>query len=207
MLPAFGEPGPADWGDRPVAVVGGGGSLAGADLSALAGTGARVLAVSGRIFDLPFAEEGFCLDRLSLKGWWERLRDIAFPVVWAMKPSDRLPSPDAPACLRVIPRAEVNGATSGEGALRYAARRGARRIALLGFDYRRIGPEWHANQQHYTWASAQDDNHWTGWARRFDLLAPALSAAGAEVIDASPQGRLTAFPKLDFSGALAWISA
>ena len=116
------------WDDKPVAIVGGGHSLQGFDLNKLRDF--HILATKGTIFDLPWADAGFGLDRPRYEEWEAKLAQVGFPVYWAM-PEDqgeRL-GPTKPGNVLFIKRTIIvdalssdpsqvsGGGTSGFGAL------------------------------------------------------------------------------------------
>ena len=203
----FGPTGPADWNDKPVALVGGGPSLSGFDLDQLRRR-YRVVAVNASIFDLPWAEAGFSLDRRAMRHWWPKLRAATMPLYFAI-PDHYLvnfympPTPNM-RFIRRHPGAYFSaydwmitcGGTSGYGALQLAFKKGAREITLFGFDYG-ASPSgaWHHNEGHYNFFQGQQAHKWREFAASFDVAAPVLKAAGVKVLNASPHSAITAFPR------------
>ncbi len=90
------------------------------------------------------------------------------------------------------------GGSSGYGAVNAAILMGAKRIFLLGYDYKRTNgrKNWHAN---YSWP--QNEN-FAAWARAFDPLVKPFAERGIEVINANPDSLVTAFPRMTFAEAL-----
>ncbi len=98
-------------------------------------------------------------------------------------------------------RLHRQGGSSGYAALNAAVLMGAKRIVLLGYDYKR-GKDGRKNwHKAYDWP--QNEN-WPAWARRYDVVAPMLKTRGIEVINASPDSAVTAFPRMTIADALAW---
>lgn len=211
----FGTVGARDWGNRPVAIIGGGPSLRAFDFRRLKGR-FTILAVNASMFDIPFADAGFSIDRRAARNWWPRIRDeVRFPFFLTI-PDPFLvnfsrPRPPSVIFLRRVagtafttfPGAISSGGTSGFGALHFAFLKGARRITLFGFDYR-PSPQgvWHHNEQHY-FPHQQQLSDWQVWAQNFHDAVPALRGAGVEVINASPSSAITAFPRVSIEEALA----
>jgi hypothetical protein len=210
----LGMAGAREWGRRPVAIIGGGPSLARFDFSRLQGR-FTVLAVNASIFDLPWADAGFSIDRRAARIWWPRLiTEVHMPLVFAV-PDPWLvnfagaPTPNMTFIRRVQslafsehPAQIAAGGTSGFGALNYAVLKGAQKIVLLGFDYGPRAGVWHHNQQHYAFPHRQNGGDWAQWARNFDGVAPGLKARGIEVLNASPASAITAFPRVSIEEAL-----
>lgn len=201
----LGRIGAAGWGERPVAIVGGGPSLKGFDVERLRRF--TVLAVNGSIFDIPWADHGFSLDRRAMRAWWPKLRTLKIPVTFAVPDCWLVnfaspPTPNMGFVRRVKgtvfhPSGEriSGGGTSGYGALQLAWLKGARRIVLFGFDCRQTAGAWHADERHYSFPQAQDPAKWAEWAANFDDAAWYLNRDGVEVINASPESAIAAFPK------------
>lgn len=210
----LGAAGAHDWSKRPVAIVGGGPSLSGFDFTRLEGR-FTILAVNASIFDIPFADAGFTIDRRAARNWWPRLQAIttslffAVPDNWLVNFSGP-PTPYMTFLRRVqgtsftTDRRLISaGGTSGFGALHLAFLNGAKRITLFGFDYQSspLGV-WHHNEQHYNFVHHQLRRDWEQWARNFNAAAPVLRDAGVEVVNASPRSAITAFPRVSIGEAL-----
>lgn len=98
------------------------------------------------------------------------------------------------------PAAIHQGGTSGYQALNLALHLGARRILLLGYDYR--GAHWFG--QHPAPLTNARDDEWPARAAVFDRAALDISRfwPGIEVINCSPVSRIGAFPKGDLADVL-----
>jgi hypothetical protein len=195
-----------DWGQKPVAIVGGGPSLRGFDFNRLRDR-FTVLAINGSMFDIPFADAGFSLDLKAIRLWWPRLVGLGYEQFYAVdrrwisginsKPTPKMrfllrrQGPDLSTADGII----TAGGTSGFGALNLAFLRGAKKIVLLGFDYGGAGGVWHHNEHHYTFQQQQDRDNWAKWATNFNRPAQFLRKTGVEVINASPDSAITAFPR------------
>lgn len=203
------EVGPPFWSDRPVAIVGNGVSSAGFDYNRLRGL--YVLAVKGTMFDIPWADAGFGLDATRYLEWRARLGSIGFPVYWATTNKGNLDS-DCPASVCLLdridkveadlsdnPAAVQSGGSSGFGALNVAWLKRAKQIVLIGYDY---SGTLHVGEQHYAEKRADAGSNWKVWARSFDRVAGRLIKAGVEVINASPNSAITAFPRMTIDEAL-----
>ena len=212
----LGSAGAQDWGQRPVAIVGGGPSLRGFDLGRLQGR-FTVLAVNASIFDCPFADAGFSIDRRAARNWWPRLvSEVSMPLTFAVpdpwlvnfsgppRPGMKFVRRMSGTAITSLPTLISAGGTSGFGALHFAFLRGARRIVLFGYDYAPSDAGlWHHNQHHYDFPHHQLAADWAQWARNFEAAAPVLREAGVEVINASPRSAITAFPRVSLEEALA----
>lgn len=187
------------WSDRQVFIVGGGPSLEGRDLASLRARGI-VLGVN-RAADFWPCDATFSFDQNFLRG---RVRDLHLwaengqEVYGALEESWTLPRAQGVRYLRRITAAGLSrdpgtihsGKTSGFGALNLAVLKGARRIALLGFDFKtgRDGRRhWHDG---YTWGSGTTKYYET-WAKAFDSVE---LPEGVEVVNANPDSGLRKFP-------------
>lgn len=78
---------------------------------------------------------------------------------------------------------------SGAQALQIAAKAGATRVLLLGFDM--AGGHWHPEHQAPLRTTLRDT--YDVWVSRFPLLAGHLAAKGVDVVNCSPGSALTCF--------------
>lgn len=88
-----------------------------------------------------------------------------------------------------------SGGNSGFQALNLAVQFGAKRIILFGFDMNdRSGVHWYGRN---AWPLANNPNHdnFRRWIAAFEGAAPVLEALGVEVINASPNSAIKAFPR------------
>ncbi len=85
------------------------------------------------------------------------------------------------------------GGNSAFQAVNLAAQWGARRICLVGFDYR--GSHWHPD--HPRGLRNPTESQMSAWARNLDNMAPVLAGWGIEVLNLSPHSALKAYPYAD----------
>jgi hypothetical protein len=209
---SFARIGPPWWSDRPVAIVGNGPSLRGFDFERLRGF--HVLAVKGSMFNVPWAAAGFGLDIPRYVEWCGMLKRVPFVVYWATPNISFLGSGphanqvrflrriDAPFMLSDDPHTVYSGGSSGYGALNVAWLKRAKRIALLGFEYN-ADAAGHADTRAFIDKSrVQDPGRWKQWAQNFGCIKRQLELAGVKVINAAPDSRITAFPKMTIEDAL-----
>jgi hypothetical protein len=208
------------WDDRPVVIIGGGPSLAGFDFKRLKGR-AIILAVNGSMFSVPFADAGFGLDMVGMMSWHDRFFRLTFPVWWATE--DRfasfMPHKIAPNVIFVrrvkgcgVPLdgwSIASGGSSGYGALNLAVVKRARRIALLGFDYRPAKGatrtnDWHYNEAQYPKKMHQSRDRWAEWARSFKWF-DGITSNGVEIVNASEHSMITAFRKIASDHVFDWL--
>jgi hypothetical protein len=90
------------------------------------------------------------------------------------------------------PKKLAHGGNGGYQAINLAALAGAARIVLLGYDLKDTGgkPNWHAEHK-----VRRPERAMRGWPARFRELAAELKADGVEVINASEETVLDAFPR------------
>jgi hypothetical protein len=82
------------------------------------------------------------------------------------------------------------GGNSGFQAVNLAINLGARRIALVGFDY--CGGHWH--EDHPPALRNPTVDQLRRWRERLDAAAPAIAARGVEVVNLSDRSALKAYP-------------
>src|SRR6516164_7985721 len=142
-LPPLGEVAAPWWDDMPLAIVGTGISLVGFDFGRFQIPGIRVLAVKEAVWDLPFAECVFSLDRPWINRQADKLNASPIPKVFAVEPEVR-PCANIENSLYLLrsrfggfsedPKIIQSGANSGFGAVNYAylkrAGRGGHPIVL-----------------------------------------------------------------------------
>jgi hypothetical protein len=90
------------------------------------------------------------------------------------------------------PKKLAHGGNGGYQAINLAALAGAARIVLLGYDLKDTGgkPNWHAEHK-----VKRPERAMRGWPARYRELAAELKADGVEVINASEETVLDAFPR------------
>lgn len=213
-LPPLGSVGCPWWDDNPLAIVGTGPSLKGFDLGRFDIAGVRVLAVKEAIWDLPFAECVFSLDRPWINRQADKLRAIATPKVFAVEP-EHGPCAEIEGALYILRSRFAglsddlaviqSGGNSGFGAFNYAYLKRAKRIALFGFDYLAGG---HYCQERYHWQTPDhNERYWRNWGDNFNDCKTQLKRAGVAVMNASPSSTVSAFQKCSIEDGLAWLTA
>jgi hypothetical protein len=94
------------------------------------------------------------------------------------------------------------GGNSGFHAINLAAQFGARRIVLVGYDMTmKNGLHWHG--AHPRGLNNPTKGNVDRWRRAIDGGAPVLEAAGIEVINATPDSALQAYPFMPLEEALS----
>ena len=88
----------------------------------------------------------------------------------------------------------VRRGTSGFSALQLAVRKGAKNIALLGFDY--VKGHYH---EKYPWRhhDMANDQSWSRWAQDFKPIP------GVDIVNASERSLIQCYKKMSISEALA----
>lgn len=101
--------------------------------------------------------------------------------------------------LPVEPDVICQGGNSGHQAIGLAARFGARRIVLVGYDMQRAGGRTHWHGDH---PAPLANGNPLAWVARFVPLAKDLAAAGISVVNASRETALQCFPRCGLVDAL-----
>ena len=209
----FGRVGPPFWDDAPVFLVGGGPSLCGFDFHRLFG---YVVGVNVAMFDLPECCAGVSMDYNFVRDNHARLSAFAQRAELFLVIGDRfhetLPVVERAIYLRemqgpglsVHPTCVVRGGSSGHTALGIAVLKLARSVVLLGYDYGRAGTGRHHYHDAYPAFHRADEQSWPTWAKHYDGAALSAKNNGIAVINASPQSRIEAFPKMTIEEGLAW---
>lgn len=93
------------------------------------------------------------------------------------------------------------GGNSGFQALNLAVQFGAMRILLVGFDmHMAAGVHWHGD--HGKGLNNPRDHNFMKWRRTFDKAARTIRDIGVDVVNASLDSALTAFPKMTVEQAM-----
>jgi len=96
----------------------------------------------------------------------------------------------------------ATGYNSGFQALNLAYVQGARKAILLGFDYKNPGVHFFGRHS----GSLDRALNMHRWIRAMHDAAPAMKAAGYEVINASPDSAIKCFPQMSIEDALHQLS-
>lgn len=184
--------GPPWWDDGPVILIGGGPSLRGFDFSTLAGRAAHIVGVNQAIFDAP-CDAGVSADSTFIRERREALQAMVAGGVEIIVTVDGVAGATRVARLlngglSADPNVVRTGGCSGAAALNVTVLKRGRKIVLAGYDYQ--GGHYH---DAYPWQRPHDGLR--AWAGHYETTLPALAALGVTVIDASPHGALSCFPK------------
>lgn len=181
-----------DWSGDAAVVVAGGESAKDADLESVRGK-ARVLVINNAWQLAPWADALYAGDQM----WWYHYgpsinfaglliangRDPGFgnQLVLVRRSVDRFIL-DEPGVIG-------HGANSGFQGLNLAAQFGARRIALVGFDF--CGSHWHG--AHARPLGNPDEAKFRLWLGHMEAAGPGLLEHGIDVVNCSPISLLTCF--------------
>lgn len=214
-LSTVGEPW---WSDKPLAIVGTGPSLTGFDFSRFRIPGVRVLAVKEAVWELPFADAVFGLDRPWINRQADRLRDLRGPEIWlaptGAEQGQNIALIEGARYLRLKrfegfsddPAVIQSGGNSGFGAVNLAYLKRAKNIVLFGFDYTEHGGHHYSAEKYHWYRAGQNARYWKNWGDNFSGCLPQLKRNGVEVINASPISTVDAFPKVTIEQGLELLS-
>ncbi len=93
----------------------------------------------------------------------------------------------------------MGGGNSGYGAFNLAYLKQPRRIILLGYDFCHSSTHWHSG---YAWQGSPNDPMYRKWALHFLEALPQIRKNGIEVLNASRDSTVTAFPKVNIDDIL-----
>lgn len=200
--------------------IGGGPSLRGVRNLPLPTPGRFVIAVNCAMFDLVDFDVGVSVDVTFHNRFRESIARIAArkPVYIAVGEPFRRSNPPIPGVIYLRPVEDnqwhvpddpgvLSGPTSGFAALTLALHKGARRIALLGYDYGYAGTVFNHAHDHYPEQVFAKESKWRPWANAYLRVSPVCRARGVKVINASPDSFMTAFPRAPLADVLAAIEA
>lgn len=212
----FGSAGPADWGDRPCYVVGGGPSLLPfVHMLAPLHLRGHVVAVND-CFSKCSPEAIVTIDQTWLRERRGAVPSMPAPVYAAVEEDHtrqavpnlvylrRLRPARRGMRLSTDPSTIANGLCSGFAALNYAFLRHARTIYLLGMDFR-PGEDgrshWHDG---YKWHSPRSTARlYQAWAEKFVEVLGQLEEVGVVALNCSPTGMLRGYKHVPYQEALA----
>jgi hypothetical protein len=212
-LSTVGEP----WWDA-VAIIGCGASLTGFDFRRFNIPGIRILAVKEAVWDLPFADAVFGLDRPWINRQADKLRELRGPEIWlaptGAEQGNHIASIEDAKYLRLRrfeglsddPGIIQSGGNSGFGAVNLAYLKRAKRIVLFGFDYTEANGHHYRPEQYHWYRAGQNARYWKNWGDNFRSCLPQLKRNGVEVINASPVSTVDAFPKVTIAEGLEYLS-
>lgn len=188
---------PKLWPDRTVYVLGGGPSLKGFYFNSLKGE--RVIAVNNAYMDAraPWAPVMYFMD------WgWYNVHKKKLAVWKGLKVTVCDKCKDEPG-IRVLkwrnrmgldddPRFITRGTCAGFGAISLAAKLGANKIILLGFDMRKVDGEHNYHNEHKR--TVNDEIYKNNFIKPFQSLLEPIQEQGIEIINATPGSELPFFP-------------
>jgi hypothetical protein len=200
------------WSDRPVLIVGTGGSLKGFDFKMLDGLG-YILAVKEAVWDLPFADLCFGLDLNWIERRKEDFKKLTMPIYLAAPVDSHEKCIDIESAFYLKRRRRANGLSempneiesggnSGFGALNVAVLKKARSIYLFGFDY---GGAHYCVDRYSHLPAGHNAKYLPTWGTNFVAALPQLKRLGVEVTNASPNSSVSAFKKCSIDEAIGLI--
>jgi hypothetical protein len=226
-LPPLGSVAEPWWDDRPLAIVGGGPSLKGFDFDRLRIPGIRVIAVNETIWDVPFADALFSLDRPYINKRAARFNALRMEKHFAVEPEYGPCAVIEGATYYLRSRFDgysndpsviQSGGNSGFGATQLGFhKRGPRRHpwqwVLFGFDYL-DHPDVHHNHERYvemdpeTWRNGARHNarYWQNWGDNFLGCRDQLLVKNIKVMNASPVTTVRAFDKCSVDEGVALLT-
>lgn len=197
-----------DWTGRAVAILASGPSTKKSGVERLKGR-MTTFAIKRNIELAPWADAVYGCDY----PWWRSVRGLpdfkGLKLAYADRACDqygctKVKIPDVKGdALRFGAVGEVGaGGNSGFQALNLALQFGATKILLVGFDY--VGEHWYGRN---TWQGGGNpsESNFRRWRVTLEAAAPVLKDRGVEVINASMNSTVKAFPKRSIAEALeAW---
>ena len=201
---------PPQWCGQTAFLLAGGPSLKGFNASVLRGRG-RVIAINNSWELAPWADVLYFCDR----SWWRRHREQVkqrftgrYLVSLGVNEAGvhRLRAGGVSG-LSSDPSVLKHGTNSGYQAINLAYLFGAKRIVLLGYDMR-VNPDathWHAGHPNGPTAKRYAQIIRDNMLPHFDSLVKPLRDAGVEVMNATPDSALTAFPLVTIQAVLQRI--
>lgn len=143
----------------------------------------------------PWADVAYAMDRK----WWE----VHHRRVFAEFPGRKI------CAVRGAYGAERiafhHGRNSGAGAIALAAKWGARRIILLGYDCQRTGGRRHWHGDHPK--GMGNTQRLPAWPAEFKRLSVILQKEGREIINCTRETALTCFPRAELEETLCSANA
>lgn len=196
-------PVPRLWPGETVTICASGPSLTEEDVNYVRGK-CRVIVINSTYKMAPWADLLYACDW----GWWNKYQ----PEFAGMKVSQdvnvlklggvlRVPSCDDPG-ISFDPLRINQGTNSGFQALNLAVLLGAKRVILLGYDMQLTDGKTHWHGDHPSGLNNPVHGQFPSWCRVYEEAAPQLAGAGIEVINATRQTALGAFPRVALESVL-----
>lgn len=219
-LPPLSSVGEPWWDDRPLAIVGCGPSLKGFDFGRLNDPRWRVVAVNQAIWDLPFADVLFSLDRPHINENAERWAALPQEKFFAVEP-EYGPCAIVPGATYILrtrhdgysedPFLIQSGGNSGFGATQLGFhKRGPRRHpwqwVFFGFDYTSALGDHYCPERYPKHAEGHNSRYWHNWGDNFLGCRKQLNQRNIQVMNASPITTVRAFPKCGVDEGVALLT-
>jgi hypothetical protein len=200
-----------DWAGAVVVLLGGGPSLTPEQVESVRGR-ARVVAINNAVYLAPWADVLYFCDARWYDWHTETVKRFQGTKVTLENHELGSELPGL-VCLQrdgtdeasidgfcPVPGRVRTGRNGGYQAIQYAVHRGARRVVLLGFDMKPAADgrvHWHAEHP-----IATDPATPASFVPHFRTLVAPLAERGVEVINATPDSALDAFPRVPLERAL-----
>lgn len=185
-----------DWSNRTAVVLASGPSLTAADCELVRDQFTlRVIAVNATFRMAPWADVVYVGDFAAVRQYNREVEAMTTSQHWTCcsMSKQQFGWNLAPGLSR--------GGNSGHQALHLAAKFGAKRILLLGFDMQ-LGPEGQRHHHAEHPAPLQQRSLFDEWIRKMAVLAKELEAKGVSVVNCSRVTALTCFPCQTLEDAL-----
>ena len=191
------------WTNETVYIIGGGPSLKGFDWNRLKGK--KVIAINRAYEVMPNADALYWTDSRFYR-WFKNDINNLNTLKVTCRPFNGIPNDvvllkaNSAMILDMRPDSISHGNNSGYGAINLAAKLGAKKIYLLGYDMNSEGNNTH-------WHSGYESRHnhsiYNKMMRYFESLPAELKKHGIEVYNANPQSKLDVFPKCTIDEAIS----
>jgi hypothetical protein len=194
-----------DWTGRTVAILASGPSTKKAGVHLLKDR-ITTFAIKRNVELAPWAEAVYGCDY----PWWKSVRGLpdfkGAKFAYADRACDqfgcqKVKIPDVKADRLVFDEVGSVGAggNSGFQALNLAVQFGASRVILVGFDF--TGEHWYG-RNNWQGGGNPSESNFKRWRTTLDAAAPVLAERGVEVVNASPNSTVKAYPKRSIEDAL-----
>lgn len=208
---------PRDWEGDTVAIFGGGPSLSLAQVLQCKEAGVRLVTINNSYTLAPFADMHYFCDGRWFKQHEEVMLKTCEGEIVTLDENIGRQYADRVRCVQNIgfdrdkpeqtdippaPHQIRHGHNGGYQVLQIVAKRGVKRIILLGYDMRAIGnvSHWHGN---HGFRIADLNVYANLMIPAIRTIAPHLEARGIQVINATPGSALDCFEKMDLCRALS----
>lgn len=194
---------PREWDGETVAILASGPSMSQAVADQVRAAGVPALVVNNTFRLAPWADLLYAAD----SAWWQftpgaqrfdGVKVSCEPVrgIPHLRNAGKLGYSDEPDCVHTF-------GNSGAQAIQIAAKAGAARILLCGFDF--TGTHWHG--AHVAPLRNSTPELMLQWADGMQLLATELASRGVSVLNCTPRSALKCFPAATLEDALETRSA